>query len=98
MTSASTNSETGPPAALAGAAVAVAEAGALVEAGAGVDPAATPLAVELKLLKAVPQKYRLHAHHWLILHGRYICLARKPRCAACPIVDLCEFKQKTEPL
>jgi endonuclease III len=58
----------------------------------------TPLAVELKLLKAVPQKYRLHAHHWLILHGRYTCLARKPRCAACVIVDLCEFKQKTEPL
>ena len=58
----------------------------------------TPLAVELKLLKAVPQKYRLHAHHWLILHGRYTCLARKPRCAACVIVDLCEFKKKTEPL
>ena len=58
----------------------------------------TPLEVELKLLKAVPERYRLHAHHWLILHGRYICLARKPRCAACPIVDLCEFKAKTEPL
>jgi endonuclease-3 len=58
----------------------------------------TPLEVELKLLKAVPQPYRLHAHHWLILHGRYICLARKPRCATCPIVDLCAFKAKTEPL
>lgn len=58
----------------------------------------TPLEVELKLLKAVPAEYRLHAHHWLILHGRYICLARKPCCATCPIVDLCAFKTKTEPL
>ncbi|WP_119419591.1 endonuclease III [Desertibaculum subflavum] len=64
----------------------------------GLAPGKTPLAVELKLLKAVPAAYRLHAHHWLILHGRYTCLARKPRCAACPIVDLCEFKAKTEPL
>lgn len=64
----------------------------------GLAPGKTPLEVELKLLKAVPAQYRLHAHHWLILHGRYICLARKPRCAACPIVDLCEFKAKTEPL
>jgi endonuclease-3 len=58
----------------------------------------TPLEVELKLLKVVPQKYRLHAHHWLILHGRYTCIARKPRCASCLIVDLCEYKAKTDPL
>src|SRR5690606_32626994 len=43
----------------------------------------TPLEVELKLVKVVPQQYRLHAHHWLILHGRYTCIARKPRCASC---------------
>jgi len=55
----------------------------------------TPLAVELKLEKAVPGKYRLHAHHWLILHGRYICKARKPECPRCPVNDLCAFKGKT---
>jgi endonuclease-3 len=55
----------------------------------------TPLAVELKLEKAVPQPFRLHAHHWLILHGRYVCKARKPECWRCPVVDLCAYKPKT---
>ena len=61
----------------------------------GLAPGKDPLAVELKLLKGVPQQYRLHAHHWLILHGRYTCVARKPRCAACVVYDLCAFKEKT---
>ena len=56
----------------------------------------TPLAVELKLLKSVPDEYKRDAHHWLILHGRYICKARKPECWHCPIHDLCEYKEKTE--
>lgn len=55
----------------------------------------TPLAVELKLDKATPQPFRLHAHHWLILHGRYICKARTPECWRCPVIDLCAFKPKT---
>ena len=55
----------------------------------------TPLAVELKLEKAVPEKYRLHAHHWLILHGRYTCKARKPDCPNCRVADLCAFRGKT---
>ena len=55
----------------------------------------TPLAVEKKLEKAVPQPFRLHAHHWLILHGRYICKARTPECWRCLVVDLCAFKPKT---
>ena len=57
----------------------------------------TPLAVELKLEKAVPQPFRLHAHHWLILHGRYVCKARKPECWRCVVCDLCAFKPKTPP-
>ncbi|OWK28583.1 endonuclease III [Sphingomonas mucosissima] len=57
----------------------------------------TPLAVELKLEKAVRQPFRLHAHHWLILHGRYICKARRPECWRCPVVDLCAYKPKTPP-
>jgi endonuclease-3 len=57
----------------------------------------TPLAVELKLDKATPQPFRLHAHHWLILHGRYVCKARKPECWRCIVVDLCAFKPKTPP-
>ena len=57
----------------------------------------TPLAVELKLDKATPQPFRLHAHHWLILHGRYICKARRPECWRCPVIDLCAFKPKTPP-
>ena len=58
-------------------------------------PGKTPLAVEQTLLKVVPTRYRLHAHHWLILHGRYVCKARKPDCPACPVADLCGFKAKT---
>lgn len=52
--------------------------------------------VEQKLLKVVPAEFKVDVHHWLILHGRYICVARKPRCGACLIEDLCEFKDKTE--
>jgi endonuclease III len=55
----------------------------------------TPLEVENKLLKVIPKTYLRHAHHWLILHGRYICKARKPECWRCPIADLCPFKQKS---
>jgi endonuclease III len=58
-------------------------------------PGETPYAVEQKLLKAVPKTYLRHAHHWLILHGRYICKARKPECWRCVIADLCPFKPKT---
>lgn len=52
--------------------------------------------VEQKLLKVVPKEFKVDVHHWLILHGRYTCVARKPRCGACIIEDLCEFKEKTE--
>ena len=55
----------------------------------------TPLAVEERLLKIVPGKYKRHAHHWLILHGRYVCKARKPSCPACAIRDLCRYPDKT---
>ena len=54
----------------------------------------TPLAVEKKLLQTVPGKYRHDAHHWLLLHGRYTCVARRPRCASCVIYDLCEYRNK----
>ena len=54
------------------------------------------LEVEKRLMRLVPNEFLLDAHHWLILHGRYVCIARKPRCNACIIEDLCEFKQKTE--
>ncbi|WP_267395304.1 endonuclease III [Sphingomonas sp. GC_Shp_1] len=57
----------------------------------------TPLAVELKLDKATPQPFRLHAHHWLILHGRYVCKARTPECWRCIVADLCAYKPKTPP-
>jgi endonuclease-3 len=57
----------------------------------------TPLAVELKLDKATPPPFRLHAHHWLILHGRYVCKARTPECWRCIVSDLCAFKPKTPP-
>ena len=60
----------------------------------GLAPGKNVLAVELKLLKAVPEEYRHDAHHWLILHGRYTCLARKPRCPDCVIYDLCEYEAK----
>ncbi len=55
----------------------------------------TPLAVEQKLLKRIPKAYMLHAHHWLILHGRYVCQARKPRCWECNVSEPCHFKPKT---
>ncbi|MFN4265125.1 MAG: endonuclease III [Aquabacterium sp.] len=61
----------------------------------GLAPGKTPLEVELKLLKRVPEAFKLHAHHWLILHGRYICQARKPRCWECSVADYCKFKPKT---
>lgn len=60
-----------------------------------VAPGKNVVEVEKKLLKFVPKEYLLDAHHWMILHGRYVCIARKPRCGACTIEDLCEFKQKT---
>jgi endonuclease-3 len=62
----------------------------------GIAPGKDPLEVELKLVKFVPPEFMLHAHHWLILHGRYVCVARKPRCPTCLIRDLCEFKGKTK--
>jgi endonuclease-3 len=58
-------------------------------------PGKTPLEVELGLEKAIPAEFMLHAHHWLILHGRYTCLARKPRCEVCLINDLCRWPEKT---
>ncbi len=61
----------------------------------GLAPGKTVLDVEKKLEKRVPDPYRVHAHHWLILHGRYICTARKPRCPDCLVSDLCKFKSKT---
>ncbi len=60
----------------------------------GLAPGRNPLQVELKLLKRVPEEFRLHAHHWLILHGRYTCKARKPECPSCVVSDLCTFKGK----
>ena len=61
----------------------------------GLAPGKTPLAVEKKLEKKTPPHYKLHAHHWLILHGRYVCKARKPDCPACVVRELCRFKGKT---
>jgi len=63
----------------------------------GFAPGKNPLEVEMKLLEVVPEHYRLHAHHWLILHGRYTCLARKPMCEKCMIADLCRWPGKTVP-
>ena len=60
----------------------------------GIAPGKNVLEVERRLIKLVPEEFLLDAHHWLILHGRYICLARKPRCGACVIEDLCEFRKK----
>jgi|TARA_B110000037_G_scaffold29005_1_gene34558 endonuclease-3 len=60
----------------------------------GIAPGKNVLEVERRLIKLVPEKFLLDAHHWLILHGRYVCLARKPRCGACVIEDLCEFRKK----
>ena len=62
----------------------------------GIAPGKTVLAVEKKLLKVVPDEFKKDAHHWLILHGRYTCVARKPRCGSCIIEDLCEYRDKTE--
>ena len=61
----------------------------------GLAPGKTPLEVELKLLKRIPPEFMLHAHHWLILHGRYVCQARKPRCWTCSVSTACQFKTKT---
>jgi endonuclease-3 len=61
----------------------------------GLAPGKTPLQVELELLKAVPAEYMQDAHHWLILHGRYTCKARKPNCPECIVRDLCRFKEKS---
>jgi len=61
-----------------------------------IAPGKNVLEVENKLMRHVPKEFLLDAHHWLILHGRYVCTARKPRCGACIIEDLCEFKDKTE--
>jgi endonuclease-3 len=61
----------------------------------GMAPGKNPLEVEMKLDQVVPSQYKRHAHHWLILHGRYTCLARKPRCPDCLIADLCQWPEKT---
>ena len=61
----------------------------------GMAPGKTPLEVELNLERVIPSEFMLHAHHWLILHGRYTCLARKPRCEVCIINDLCRWPEKT---
>ena len=63
----------------------------------GLAPGKTPLEVELKLLRLVPKAFLQDAHHWLILHGRYVCMARKPRCWECPVEDLCDFRAKSPP-
>jgi endonuclease-3 len=63
----------------------------------GLAPGKTPEEVERKLIKFTPEEFRHDAHHWLILHGRYICQARKPLCPRCIIVDLCEYRRKTRP-
>jgi len=61
----------------------------------GLAPGKDPLAVELKLIEVIPEQYMMHAHHWLILHGRYTCLARRPLCESCIIADLCKWPGKT---
>jgi endonuclease III len=61
----------------------------------GLAPGTSPDEVERRLVKFVPDEFKLHAHHWLILHGRYVCVARSPACGACVIRDLCEFRRKT---
>jgi endonuclease III len=63
----------------------------------GLSSGKTPLVVEDDLMRIIPEQFGLHAHHWLILHGRYLCKARKPECPRCPIRDLCLFKDKTLP-
>src|SRR5258708_7582141 len=61
----------------------------------GLAPGKDPLAVEQRLLRVTPPERKLHAHHWLILHGRYVCRARRPDCPRCPVADLCRYKAKT---
>lgn len=61
----------------------------------GLAPGKNVVEVEKRLLKFTPEEYKLNAHHWLILHGRYVCKARKPECPACSIADLCEYRHKT---
>ena len=63
----------------------------------GLAKGKTPLEVEHKLLKRIPPTYLLHAHHWLILHGRYVCQARKPQCWQCAVAQVCDYKPKTPP-
>ncbi len=63
----------------------------------GLAPGKDPLAVELALEKVTPDVFRQGAHHWLILHGRYVCKARRPECWRCPVVDLCRYRPKTPP-
>ncbi|RYY98727.1 MAG: endonuclease III [Comamonadaceae bacterium] len=63
----------------------------------GLAPGKTPLEVELKLERRVPAEFQLHAHHWLILHGRYVCVARKPRCWECAVAPWCDYRPKTPP-
>lgn len=60
----------------------------------GIAPGKDVLKVELGLEKFIPEEYKLHAHHWLILHGRYTCVARNPKCSECSIIDLCEYRKK----
>ncbi len=64
----------------------------------GLAPGKTPLAVELQLMKRVPPAYAVDSHHWLILHGRYVCQARKPLCPRCAVIACCDFKDKTSAL
>lgn len=64
----------------------------------GLAPGKTPLEVELKLEKVTPPEYRQDAHHWLILHGRYVCKARRPECERCFLTDLCAYYRKVQPL
>jgi len=63
----------------------------------GLAPGKNPLEVELGLLKRVPAEYMVDAHHWLILHGRYVCIARKPQCWQCAVAPWCDFRPKTPP-
>jgi endonuclease-3 len=60
----------------------------------GMAPGKTPLLVENAIMKRVKPPWRRHAHHWLILHGRYTCTARSPKCLGCPVSDLCQFREK----
>jgi endonuclease-3 len=62
----------------------------------GIAPGKDVVAVESRLMRLVPEQFKKDAHHWLILHGRYVCKARKPDCPACPIADLCEYRKKTK--